>query len=81
MPSHSHGPAEGYFHVYGAGGPDGVISGGVFKSIASTDSTGGNGSHFHTIGGSSSTTGSTGSGTSFSIVNPYKAVYIWTRTA
>ena len=46
-----------------------------------TGTAGGGGSHYHSIDGYSSTTGNTGDGTSFSIINPYKAVYIWTRTA
>ncbi len=36
------------------------------------------GNHPHTVSG---TTGSTGSGSSFNILNPYKAVNIWRRTA
>jgi len=36
------------------------------------------GDHSHTISG---TTGSSGSGDSFSILNPYRAVNIWRRTA
>lgn len=35
-----------------------------------------NGSHTHTV-----TVGSTGSGNAFSILNPYRAVYMWRRTA
>ena len=36
------------------------------------------GNHSHTVSG---TTGSTGSGSSFNILNPYRAVNIWRRTA
>lgn len=46
-----------------------------------TGTAGGGGSHTHSDISQSNTTGNTGSGTSFSIINPYKAVYIWTRTA
>lgn len=35
-----------------------------------------NGAHTHTV-----TVGSTGSGNAFSILNPYRAVYMWRRTA
>lgn len=41
---------------------------------------GGNGSHYHSIGSSTQNTSSVGSGTSISILPPYKTVYIWTRT-
>ncbi len=43
-------------------------------------STGGSGSHSHTISRTSTTTGSTGSGTSVDVLNPYYVVYTWTRT-
>ena len=43
---------------------------------------GGTGSaHSHTITGSSTTTGNTGSGTAFSNMPPYLTVYMWKRTA
>lgn len=45
-----------------------------------TKTTGGGGSHSHSISGYSSTTGNTGSDSSFSIVQSYYTVYIWTRT-
>ena len=46
-----------------------------------TGDTGGSGSHTHPDTTNNRTTGSTGSGNSFSVINPYKAAYIWTRTA
>lgn len=56
-------------------------AGSPFPQGITTDSTGGNGSHYHSVSGYSSTTGNAGSGSSFSILPPYKSVYIWTRTA
>ena len=65
--------------------------------IGGTETTQATGAHTHTISTKASTTGvqsanhnhnipahntnNTGSGTAFSILNPYKAVYIWERTA
>ena len=45
---------------------------------ATTNSTG---AHTHSVTTKTSTTGSKGSGTAVDILNPYKAVYIWERTA
>lgn len=39
------------------------------------------GSHNHDVTGGSTTTGSTGSGSSFSIMQPYITCYMWKRTA
>jgi hypothetical protein len=41
---------------------------------------GGSGSHYHSIGSSTQNTSSVGNDSSFSILPPYKVVYIWTRT-
>ena len=39
------------------------------------------GAHTHSVSTTANDTGKTGSGTAMSILNPYKAVYIWERTA
>ena len=53
-------------------------SGNIANGSAGTTSSG---SHTHTVTTTASNTGKTGSGTAMSILNPYKAVYIWERTA
>ena len=82
IPSHRHGlkiadsglvaqlPSGNYYNVE-------LGSGSVNKY---SEYSGGGGSHTHSDVSQSKTSGSTGDGTSFSIINPYKAVYIWTRT-
>ena len=40
-----------------------------------------NGAHTHTVSTNASTTGSSGSGTAFSTMDPYITVYMWKRTA
>ncbi len=47
----------------------------------SISSQGGNGTHTHNYSTTLTTTSDTGSDNSFDIVNPYYAIYIWTRTA
>ena len=39
------------------------------------------GNHSHTVTTNASTTGATGSGSAFSVMNPYITVYMWKRTA
>ena len=46
-----------------------------------TGDRGGGGSHTHSITRTSVASGSTGSGTAFSILPPYIAIYMWRRTA
>ena len=46
-----------------------------------TTSKGSGTAHSHTIPTTSTATGATGSGSSFSVLNPYVTVYIWKRTA
>lgn len=93
QPNHTHYLAHGGYPGSGSYGwslADNIKVGG-------TETTQGAGKHTHTLTTTASTTGaqsanhnhsipahntnSTGSGTAFSILNPYKAVYIWERTA
>lgn len=46
-----------------------------------TPSTSSNGAHTHSVTTNASTTGATGSGAAFSIMDPYITVYMWKRTA
>ena len=55
---------------------DTSASGGVRRSLTQTT-----GAHTHSVTVNSGTTGSSGSGSSFSILPPYIAVYVWKRTA
>ena len=50
------------------------------KVKAINQNTGGDGGHTHPISTTSTNTGSTGSGTSFSVQNSYITVYMWRRT-
>ena len=50
---------------------------GVKKNISSISSAG---AHTHSVTTTASTSGSTGSGTAFSVQNPYVVVYMWKRT-
>ena len=79
IPSHTH-------NIWTTTGATAAI-GSNYGLVANNDqastsgATGGSGSHTHPDTTTNRTTGSTGSGNSFSVINPYKAVYIWTRTA
>lgn len=55
---------------------DTSASGGVRRVLTQTT-----GAHTHSVTVNSGTTGSSGSGSSFSILPPYIAVYVWKRTA
>lgn len=84
MPNHNH--THTYYNYGSGGGANGLAYNITNTSAVGTDTggmngSGGGGSHYHSITRYSATTGDAGSGTSFSIINPYKAVYIWTRTA
>lgn len=61
-------------------GASGVNTGSAWEWNKGVHSQGGSGSHYHSINRTSTTTGSTGSGTSVNVLNPYYVVYIWTRT-
>jgi len=84
MPKHNH---THWFYNYGSGGGANGLAWNITDTsyvgadTAGMQSSGGDGSHYHSITRYSATSGNAGSGTSFSIINPYKAVYIWTRTA
>lgn len=68
----------------GSGSTSWTVEGLGATNIASNPltamSTGGSGSHYHSISRTSATTGSEGSGTSVNVLNPYYVVYTWTRT-
>lgn len=53
----------------------------TYGDSASTESTGGNGSHNHGVNTGSYTTGATGSGKSITFYPEYINVYMWQRTA
>lgn len=57
------------------------IGSGTAVGSETTASTGGGGGHTHSITRTSVSSGSTGSGTAFSILPTYIAVYMWRRTA
>ena len=50
---------------------------GIHETIATTSA----GDHTHTVDIAEFDSGSTGSGTAFSLMNPYETVYMWKRTA
>ena len=79
IPSHSHKIWDQTAEKAARGSDYGLVAN---NSITySSGSTGGSGSHSHSIGSSTQNTGSKGSGTSFSILPTYTAVYIWKRTS
>lgn len=84
MPSHSHAVSivEGgsHSHSYGQGSPCRAADGSYWNTAGSgastySDTTSTDGEHSH-----SAVAGNTGSGTAFSIMPPYLAVYAWKRT-
>ena len=78
MPSHTHNLK----YELNARATGGSPNNGTGTAVGSetTASTGGGGSHYHSISRTSATTGSEGSGTSVNVLNPYYVVYTWTRT-
>lgn len=83
MPSHSHGQ-----NVSAAVGGSGIrtdynsdAASSAYPQGIDTGNAGGGGSHYHSITRTSVSSGSTGSGTAFSIEPPYIAIYMWRRTA
>ena len=86
MPSHTHTPYNSGTEKRivssgtGYGSANISVGGGGFASTT-LNSTGGGGSHTHPDTSQSKTTGTTGSGTAFSIEPPYIAIYMWRRTA
>ena len=79
MPSHTHNIWTSTGALAASGSTYGLVANNDLKGTSSY--TGGSGSHTHPDTTNNRTTGSTGSGNSFSVINPYKAVYICTRTA
>lgn len=83
MPNHAH--AQQVSAAVGGSGVrtdyDSDAASSAYPQGISTGDVGGGGSHYHSIGSSTQNTSSVGSDSSFSILPPYKAVYIWTRTA
>ena len=86
MPSHIHAMR----YVVNSGGTSGqgwnysttrYATSGATEASALMKASGGGGGHTHPITGSSTTTGDTGSGTTFSNMPPYLTVYMWKRTA
>ena len=78
IPSHTHSTYGVASVTIAAGSNYGTLD--TNSTNGTTGSKGGSGSHTHSDISQSKTSGSTGDGTAFSIINPYKAVYIWTRT-
>lgn len=83
MPNHTHEQ-----HVSAAVGGSGVRTDyssdaacSAYPQGIGTGDRGGGGSHTHSITRTSVASGSTGSGTAFSIEPPYIAIYMWRRTA
>lgn len=86
MPNHQHESlyqAKTYIEGSGSFSDKPMVLGNALVSNTndwSTKTTGGGGSHYHSISRTSATTGSEGSGTSVNVLNPYYVVYTWTRT-
>jgi microcystin-dependent protein len=85
MPSHSHSSFDGGV-PWGSDWNDNerqmTCRSAIERSwTPTTNAVGGGGSHYHSITRSWVASGSTGSGTAFSIEPPYIAIYMWRRTA
>ena len=89
--AHTHGPASltGYM-LYGSdvtrskviiGGDGRAAFCGPTESLAYGTATASAGAHTHTVTTVANTSGSKGSGTAFSIIPPYQAIYVFKRTA
>lgn len=78
IPSHTHSTYGTASVTIAAGSNYGTLD--TNSTNGTTGSKGGSGSHTHSDISQSKTSGSTGDGIAFSIINPYKAIYIWTRT-
>jgi len=90
--AHTHGVGAGASYTWApaSGGTTKFISGGDGAKTASCNSsssfsysnaTGSAGAHTHSVTTVANTSGNKGSGSSFSIIPPYQAIYVWKRTA
>ena len=89
--THSAGDLDG-FQTYKAGGTTrsrvAAGTGGSYTIVGSdiddlgySTATDSKGAHTHSVTTVANTSGSKGSGTAFSIIPPYQAIYVWKRTA
>lgn len=77
--AHTHSPSTGgSFIITGAGATAGFDGGNNYFPTTSTSSTNSAGSHSHTVSGTNSTEGSSGTNANY---QPYITVYMWKRTA